>query len=67
MPASSLESLRTALLAQLGGNELALGPVCTRVLLRTGVNLKTPRPDQTGDRVAIDKATAALADMGYRF
>lgn len=67
MAAASLDSLRTALLAQLGGKELTLGPVCTRVLLRTGVNIKTPRPDQNGDRTAIDKATVALVDMGYRF
>ena len=39
--------------------------VSTRVLLRTGVNLREPRPEQVKDPVAFGKVTTALADMGY--
>jgi hypothetical protein len=46
--------------------EAVFGPVSTRVLLRTGVNLRKPRPDQIKDPVALGKVLTALLDMGYR-
>ena len=39
--------------------------VSTRVLLRTGVSILEPRPDQVRDPVAIDKVMNALVSMGY--
>jgi len=46
------------------GGDVPFRAVSTRVLLRTGVNLRDPRPDQVRDRAAIDKVVKALADMG---
>jgi hypothetical protein len=65
MARSSLDDVFMALQAALGGNQLSLGPVVTRVLLRTGVNLKAIRPDQAGDPAVITKVCGVLADMGY--
>jgi len=64
--AASIDEIREVLLARLGTNSVSLGPISTRVLLRTGVSLKTPRPDQNRDAAAITKVVAALADMGHR-
>jgi len=64
--AASIDEIREALLARLGTNAVSLGPISTRVLLRTGVSLKTPRPDQNRDSAAIANVVAALADMGHR-
>jgi hypothetical protein len=47
------------------GSEFAIVPIVTRVVLRTGVNLKQPRPDQRNDKAAIQKAVSALNEMGY--
>ena len=55
-----------ALKRELGPNSLALGPICTRVMLRTGVNIKEPRPDQVRDAALVTKVLGALADMGHR-
>lgn len=66
MAAASIDEIREALLARLGTNAVSLGPISTRVLLRTGVSLKTPRPDQNRDSAAIANVVAALADMGHR-
>jgi hypothetical protein len=46
-------------------NDLALAPVCTRVMLRTGTNLRSPKPEQDRDPAAIAKVMACLAEMGY--
>lgn len=46
-------------------NAASLGAVTTRVLLRTGVNLRKPTPQQDGDATAVEKVRSALADMGY--
>jgi len=64
--AASIDEIREALLARLGTNAVSLGPISTRVLLRTGVSLKTPRPDQNRDAAAVANVVAALADMGHR-
>jgi len=46
--------------------DAVFGPISVRVLLRTGVNLRGPRPDQVSDPVALGKVLTALLDMGYR-
>jgi hypothetical protein len=69
MPTTTLSTVTEAYEAlgrQLGPGSLALGPICTRVMLRTGVNLKDPRPDQLRDAALVAKIVAALADMGHR-
>jgi hypothetical protein len=62
---ASLEDVLGSLRSQLGGNDLALGPVCTRVALRTGVNLRSPASDQLRDAAAIAKVLTCLSQMGY--
>jgi hypothetical protein len=47
-------------------SDMAFGSVSTRVLLRTSVNLRTPRPDQIKDPAAVSKVVAALGDLGYQ-
>jgi hypothetical protein len=64
--ATSIEGMLAALSSQLGTNQLSLSPIVTRVLLRTGVSLRNPRPDQVNDAAAIAKVAAALTEMGYR-
>ena len=59
-----LNEAATTLLSSVG--QAVYGPVSTRVLLCTGVNLRKPRPDQVTDPVALAKVVSALADMGYR-
>lgn len=49
----------------LAGNDLKLAPVCTRVMLRTGVSLKSPRPEQMHDPATIEKVLSCLSEMGY--
>ena len=46
-------------------NEIAMGSVCTRVTLRTGVSIKTPRPEQNGDPALVAKVVGALNELGY--
>ncbi|MCM0621645.1 hypothetical protein [Nocardioides bruguierae] len=65
MAASNLEGLYRELQSQFTGHELMLSPVCTRVLLRTGVNLKALRPDQAADAALLGSVRAVLAEMGY--
>jgi hypothetical protein len=62
---TSLDDVLRQLRTVLGGNDLALGPVCTRVGLRTGINLKSPTPAQAQDPAAITKVLACLAELGY--
>ena len=69
MPAATLHSLddvRVALPAKLGAQGLSMGPISTRVLLRTGASLKAPRADQNSDPVVVAKVIAALIEMGYQ-
>jgi len=64
MAVQSLDQVLTGLRSHLT-NDLALGPVCTRVMLRTGVNIRTPRPEQVRDAALVAKVVATLGDMGY--
>ena len=60
----------TDLAARLQGdlnNPASFGAVITRLLLRTGVNLRTPKPDQVNDRAVVSRLSDTLAEMGYRF
>lgn len=61
----TLDDVREALNIHLGAKAASLGPISTRVLMRTGANIKTPRPDQNADAALISKVVAALAEMGY--
>jgi hypothetical protein len=45
---------------------LSLGPVSTRVALRTGVSLRNIRPDQMKDPALIQKVLEALSEMGFK-
>jgi hypothetical protein len=63
--ATSLTDLVTRLQRELG-NPISLGPVVTRVLLRTGVNIRTPKPEQITDTAVVAKVSAALAELGYK-
>lgn len=62
--ASSLTDLAGRLERHLA-NPASFGAVITRVLLRTGVNLREPKPTQVHDSALVAKVAAALADMGY--
>ncbi|GAA1984481.1 hypothetical protein [Catenulispora subtropica] len=46
-------------------NERALTTICTRVALRTGTDLRNPRPDQYADPVAISNVLSTLLVLGY--
>ena len=59
-----LDEVAATLLSCVG--PAVFGPLSTRVLLRTGVNLRSPRPDQKSDATSVDKVVATLGDMGYR-
>jgi len=61
---NSLQDLARLLEKQLG-SPASFAAVSTRLMLRTGVNLRQPRPEQLGDRAIAEKVRAALADMGY--
>ncbi|HET9655558.1 MAG TPA: hypothetical protein VFP72_09405 [Kineosporiaceae bacterium] len=47
------------------GEERALDAVCTRIMLRTGVDLRAPRPEQRQDPVVIAAVMKNLMLMGY--
>jgi hemoglobin-like flavoprotein len=47
------------------GNERALGAILTRVALRTGADLRAPRPDQRADPAVVANVVAVLQVMGY--
>ncbi len=64
MSAANLDDVLTRLRAKYVGNDMALRPVCTRLLLRTGVNLQSPRPDQVRDGAVVAKVVAELSSMG---
>jgi len=66
MAVKSLDDVLARLKSQVG-NDLALAPVCTRLMLRTGVNLRKPRPEQLLDGSLISKVVDALSAMGYAF
>jgi hypothetical protein len=62
--ASSLTDLASRLERHVG--PVSFGPVATRLQLRTGVSLRTPKPEQINDRAVLVRVSDALADMGYR-
>jgi len=59
-----LQRLRTHYFA---GNERALGGVLTRIALRTGADLRAPRPDQLANPAVVANVTSVLQVMGYTF
>jgi hypothetical protein len=61
---SSLADVAARLEQQL--NPVSFKGVTTRVLLRTGVALRPPKPDQDRDQAAIRSVTDALNQMGYQ-
>ena len=63
---NSLEEVLNQLRSRhLGNNDLALAPVCTRVMLRTGANLRSPRPEQSRDPAIIARVLSTLKEMNY--
>ncbi|MCX2184578.1 hypothetical protein KV205_29190 [Streptomyces sp. SKN60] len=46
-------------------NERALAAICTRVALRTGTDLRNPRPDQYADPAAVHNVRRILLVLGY--
>jgi hypothetical protein len=54
-----------ALLEKKVGNAASVTAISTRVMLRTGVSLRQPRPEQASDPAVVQKVRAALAEMGY--
>jgi hypothetical protein len=64
-PARSIGDLAGRLERHLA-NPTSYGAVTTRVLLRTGVNMRSPKPEQANDPAIITKVTGALSEMGYR-
>jgi hypothetical protein len=64
-PARSVGDLAGRLERHLA-NPTSYGAVATRVLLRTGVNLRTPKPEQANDPAVVNRIATALTEMGYR-
>jgi hypothetical protein len=64
MTVTSLDDALKGLKAKVP-NDLALAPVCVRLMLRTGVNLRAPRADQLADKGLLSKVIASLSEMGY--
>lgn len=62
---TTMDQVAAALLSRVG-SDLSLRPVSTRVLLRTGVNLRSPRPDQVKDPASIGKVVSVLTEMGFQ-
>jgi hypothetical protein len=62
---SSINDIHVEMLRRLDGNAMKLGPISTRIALRTGVSIRAPRPDQLRDTALIQKVVAVLAEMGY--
>lgn len=60
-----LDGVRSALTTCLD-NDMAFNAVNTRIVLRTGVNLKAIRPDQRTNETLIAKVVDTIAEMGYR-
>jgi hypothetical protein len=68
-PARELEltDLADALLSRLRleDREASFRPIAARVVIRTGVDIRSPRPDQVGDPAVLAAALSALHDMGF--
>ncbi|MEU7908600.1 hypothetical protein [Actinoplanes sp. NPDC049118] len=63
---ATIATLAASLEQQLN-NKSSFMAVSTRVLLRTGVSIRDPKPAQNADAAVVTKVRAALADMGYQF
>ncbi len=59
-----LRRIRALLLRTLA-DEGKLSIVSARLILRTGVSLTDPRPEQVYAPAAVAKVTSALAEMGF--
>lgn len=62
---ADLVDVLTGLERRLGGHGAALATICTRVALRTGVDLRSPRPEQVADAAIVRSVLAALSDLGF--
>lgn len=60
----SLDQVRAALLAQLS-DEGKLSLLNARLILRTGINLIQPKPNQVHDAAGVSKVLFALREMGF--
>lgn len=60
----NLEEVRAALLAKLP-DEGTLSLLNARIILRTGVNLVTPKASHMQDPAGVAKVLAALREMGF--
>jgi hypothetical protein len=63
---TTISALAAALERHLN-NTASFMAISTRILLRTGVSIRQPKPGQNADAGAVTKVRAALADMGYSF
>ncbi len=65
-PATSLDEVLQQLRSTyFADNERGLGAICTRVMLRTGADLRAPRPEQRTDPVVIAQVLESLLLMGF--
>jgi len=62
---TSLEQVRAALIAELGGTE-RLKLVNARLILRTGINLQEINPQESRSMDKVANATFALRKMGFK-
>lgn len=60
----TLEEIRHAL-CQHAGSEVVFGMINTRLVLRTGVNLRAIKPEADRDAATVQKVLAALREFGY--
>ncbi|WP_285600221.1 hypothetical protein [Kineosporia sp. NBRC 101731] len=63
----TITAVLKVLTERLEGDGQHLGPISTRVALRTGVSLRNIRPDQEKDPVLIQKVLETLSEMGFKF
>lgn len=61
----SLDLILDHLRRYFSGQDRALNSVCTRVMLRTGADLRAPRPEQRFDPVVINEVLECLLLMGF--
>lgn len=66
MQPESLERVRETLLAELGGNAVSLSCICTRMVLRCGINLNAIVAAQNRDPQAVAKAVRVLRELGFK-
>ncbi|WAZ26339.1 hypothetical protein STRCI_007903 [Streptomyces cinnabarinus] len=65
-PSASLGAVLAELRARLfPGEESSLAAICTRVALRTGADLRNPRPDQNADPAVVRNVLDILLVLGY--